>query len=213
MIYLDIETLDFFADPAIKALPRERQLKAIRFGIAVTYNDAADEWLEWATSDIGDLWPYLRLPGTTLAGWNIVDFDWPVIRNGIIPYGDALLSHGHEPEFHDLFHTIKAKTGRWYKLDVVTQANLGRAKSADGQQAALWLRDWYENGNGAALRQALDYCRLDVELERDLYLHLTSGKPLRLPPRAERQEINELLYYADGAVERIPDALGAISTK
>lgn len=32
MIYLDIETLDFFEDAHIKALPREEQLAAMRLG-------------------------------------------------------------------------------------------------------------------------------------------------------------------------------------
>lgn len=62
------------------------------------------------------------------------------------------------------------------------------------------------------IRKALDYCRLDVELERDLHLHLAQ-QPLRLPPRPDRRELNEILYYADGSIKRIPDATGAISTK
>ncbi len=75
-----------------------------------------------------------------------------------------------------------------------------------------WLREWQANGDQEALRKALDYCRLDVELERDLHLHLAQ-QPLRLPPRPDRRELNEVLYYADGTTERIPDATGAISTK
>lgn len=207
--YLDIETLDFFADPAIKALPRDEQLRAIRFGIAVTYNDQSDEWSEWLPDQLWDLRQYLH--ADIVAGWNIIEFDMLVIEHNLRRVGHIL--DESTTITNDLFHAIKAKTGRWYKLDLIAQINLGRAKSADGQQAALWLRDWHTTGNDAALRQALDYCRLDVELERDLYLHLASGKPLRLPPRIERQEINELLYYVDGTIERIPDAMGAISTR
>lgn len=213
MIYLDIETLDFFADAHIKSLPRAEQLTAMRFGIAVTYNDVADEWLEWTPDQLPDLWAYLRYAHSDapVAGWNIAEFDWPVIRNNVARFGDAILYHGRQPELDDLFQRIKAKTGRWYKLEVVAQTNLGRGKSADGQQAAEWLREWSESGDQEALRKALDYCRLDVELERDLYLHLAQ-QPLRLPPRVERGELNELLYYADGTVERLPDAMGVVST-
>lgn len=208
MIYLDIETLDFFLDERIRALPRAEQLQAIRFGIAVTYCDLRDEWREWLPDQLADLWAYLF--GHDIAGWNIADFDIPVIE-----YNLARLGHKtgeHDIMLHDIFQGIRARTGRWYKLELVAQANLGRGKSADGQQAAEWLREWYVGGSREALRKALDYCRLDVELERDLHLHLTQ-QPLRLPPRPDRRELNEILYYADGTTRRIPDATGAISTK
>ena len=35
-VFLDIETTTWFSDPDIKALPRDQQLKAMRFGCAVT---------------------------------------------------------------------------------------------------------------------------------------------------------------------------------
>lgn len=41
MIYLDIETLDFFSDPHIKSLPRDEQLAAMRLGCAVTGVDSS----------------------------------------------------------------------------------------------------------------------------------------------------------------------------
>lgn len=208
MIFLDIETLDFFQDERIKALPRAEQLAAIRFGIAVTYCDQRDEWREWLPDQLPDLWGYLF--GHDIGGWNIADFDIPIIEHN-------LRSLGHRPRegslvLHDIFQQIRTKTGRWYKLETVSQANFGRGKSADGQQAAEWLREWQDKGDQEALRKALDYCRLDVELERDLHLHLAQ-QPLRLPPRPDRRELNEILYYADGTTKRIPDATGAISTK
>lgn len=208
MICCDIETLDFFADPHIKALPRDQQLRVMRFGCAVTYNEAADEWLEWQAHDVADLYVYLGyMPKAAITGWNIKDFDWLVICNNAMIINPAL--RPCNPELYDPFDLIRQKTERWYSLESIAQHNLGRGKLADGQKAAEWLR----SGDAALVAKALEYCRHDVQLTMDLAAILKRGEPLRLPPRAQRQELNEVLIWNDGRTERIPDATGAVSTK
>lgn len=208
-VYLDIETLDFFSDPHIKTLPRNEQLQAMRLGCAVTYDAQADMWEEWTAEQSMDLCEALILRDCPIVGWNVQDFDWPVItsnarRAGWNPFGFAESA----PPFVDLFAEIRRTTGRWYKLEDVCQSTLGRGKLADGQQAAEWLR----SGDPELIRKALTYCRHDVELTVSLHSRLLSGDPLRLLPRAQRQELNEILWRLDG-YERLPDAMGAISTK
>lgn len=44
------------------------------------------------------------------------------------------------------------------------------------------------------MRKAAEYCRDDVELVVALYDKLIHGKVLRLPPRLERGETEELTY-------------------
>lgn len=208
MIYLDIETTTWFSDPDIKALPRDQQIKAMRFGCAVTYNEAANEWLDWQAHDVADLYAYLGyLPETILAGWNVKDFDWPVICNNAQSINPAL--RPCSPQLYDPFDLIRQKTGRWYSLETIAQHNLGRGKLADGQKAAEWLR----SGDPDLVTRALEYCRYDVQLTMDLTAILRSGEPLRLPPRAQRQEWNEMMIWNEGRTERIPDATGAISTR
>ena len=87
----------------------------------------------------------------------------------------------------DLFDDIRRTTGRWYKLDTIAEANLNRRKIAHGQQAAKWLRS-------GDTRRVVAYCRDDVELVRDLYQILARGEALRLPPRPERGETEELQF-------------------
>lgn len=216
MIYLDIETTTWFSDPDIKALPRDQQIKAMRFGCAVTcfVNDevASDEpvWQEWTAGQIDALYHYLCWANQQICGWNSLAFDWPVIINNAERSGVRLLEIEHETVRHaDLFDFIKGKTGRWYSLETVAQANLGRGKLADGQKAAEWLR----SGDPDLVTMALEYCRYDVQLTMDLAAILKRGEPLRLPPRAQRQELNEVLIWNEGGTERIPDASGAISTR
>ena len=208
-VYCDIETLDFFSDPHIKALPRDQQLAAMKFGCAVTYNSVSDEWREWTADQAVDLYNYLVWWKRPVAGWNIIDFDWPVIISNARRAGRNVLEIETETvRFVDLFSEIRRTTGRWYKLEDVCQWNLGRGKLADGQKAAEWLR----SGDPELTSKAMTYCRYDVELTVSLHARLLDGEFLRLLPRPERQEINELWWRPD-AIERLPDAMGSVSMK
>ena len=191
MIYIDIETLDLFSDPHIKRLPRNAQIAAMRFGLAVTYDSANDQWREWVSDDITALYTMLIEAAQPVAGWNIDNFDLPVIvanarRAGIKPKKrdiDAI-------ETLDIFARIRDETGRWYKLDVIAEANLDRHKSADGLLAVEWLRA----GDPESVAKAMAYCKDDVQIVVDLVAKLARGEPLRLPPRPERREYNELAW-------------------
>ncbi len=211
-IFLDIETTTWFSDPEIKALPRDQQLRAMRFGCAVTCEVAPHEtlWQEWTANQIDALYHYLCWAKQPICGWNSLAFDWPVILDNAERAGVQLLEIEHETVKHiDIFDFIRIKTGRWYSLEMVAQANLGRGKLADGQKAAEWLR----SGEPDLVAKVFEYCRYDVQLTMDLAVILKRGEPLRLPPRTQRQELNEVLIWNDGRTERIPDATGAISTR
>lgn len=212
-IFLDIETTTWFDQPEIKAMPRDQQIKAMRFGCAVTCTvatDGAELWREWTADQIAELYNYLCWANQPICGWNSLAFDWPVIINSAERSGVRLLEIEHETVKHiDIFDFIKQKTGRWYNLESVAQHNLGRGKLADGQKAAEWLR----SGDPDLVAKALEYCRHDVHLTMDLAAILKRGEPLRLPPRAQRQELNEVLIWNDGRTERVPDASGAVSTR
>ncbi len=184
----------------------------MRFGCAVTCEDASegDVWREWTADQIAELYNYLCWANVPVCGWNITAFDWPVILANAQRAGVILLEIEYEtvPRI-DLFDFIRQKTGRWYKLEDIAQANLGYGKLADGQLAAEWLR----SGDPEQMRKAMEYCRHDVKLTMDLATILQRGESLRLPPRILRSELNEVLIWNDGRTERIPDAMGAISTK
>ena len=193
MITLDIETdkIDF----TIK--DRAAQMRKVRFGVAVTHSPEAD-FKHWMIDDLPELWQYLKTD--LVVGWNILDFDIPVIGHTI----DKM--HGFMPEgqlrTYDMFARVRAATNRWYKLDIVAAATIKRIKTADGLQAAEWLEKYWETGDFAWMQKTIDYCKDDVALERDLYLHLANTGPLRLPPRGERNETEYLLYHHDGRLSK-----------
>lgn len=205
MVVLDIETLDFFRDPEIAKLPREEQIKAIRMGVAVTatLTPTGVQYMTWWPEDIGQLvWHLIEY--APICGWNINGFDIPIVGHELarqtgLPLEDILV-HGSEPAHYagdsmeakehlaillpivptvDLFAIVRERIGRWYKLEEVAQATLGRGKSADGQQAAEWLRqgDKYK---------AADYCRQDVELETALLIQSMTHDGILLPAYNKR---------------------------
>lgn len=208
-IYLDIETLDFFEDAHIKALPREQKLAAMRFGCAVTCSDD-DGFIEWREAEVGELYSYLMYGPQPMIGWNVMDFDWPIIGHNAKKVGWKADERRYAVyDILDIFAKIRGTTNRWYSLETIAQTNLGRGKLADGQRAAEWLR----SDDPEQITKAFEYCRHDVQLTIDLHAILMRGEPLRLPPRAKRQELNEILWWLDGRTERLPDAMGDISTR
>lgn len=195
-IVLDIETVNFFN--RLDQRPRELQLRDMIFGLAVTYDDQTGEYKEWGMKDLVALWLYMK--SQTVCGWNIIDFDIPVIRYALqgdgYPADESIMAY-------DLFHLIRQKTGRWYSLNAATKANLGREKTADGLQAAKWLAEWLETKDETLYRQAMDYCRNDVALEYALYEKLSKGESLELPIVPEKKIFTRLLYNANGSVSEV----------
>lgn len=79
--------------------------------------------------------------------------------------------------------------------------------------------------------KAIEYCTDDVILVQELHNRFSTGQSIILPPRPERGEINRIDWWIrlppradpseflitswgqNGGFERIPDALGAVSTK
>ena len=73
------------------------------------------------------------MPNTRVVGWDILEYDLPIIRNC-----------AQQPETPlqtlDLSAEIQAATRRHYKLDSVARTNLGRGKIQDTQIVIGWLR-------------------------------------------------------------------------
>lgn len=181
-IIFDIETLDWF----VKG--QTRDLSKVRFGIAATCEARnywllrRNKWSEWERVHAPPLYHYLQ-SADEIVGWNIVAFDLPIIANA------AMLPHEWQPRIVDMMSLIRDATNRWYKLDVIAQANLGQAKSANGEMAVTWLR----SNDHRLYRRAMDYCRADVELTRRLY-EKARRDGIILPPRSERGETEWLTW-------------------
>lgn len=61
MVFLDIETTTFFQDEHIKALPRDQQIAAMEFGIAVTIDSSEQSPRVWTKDQVIELYNTLDL--------------------------------------------------------------------------------------------------------------------------------------------------------
>jgi DEAD/DEAH box helicase domain-containing protein len=142
----------------------------------VVYDSAADSFRDYLQEDVprlvGDLVEF-----DLVVGFNILRFDYAVLR-GLSRFDFTAL-----PTL-DILGDIHATLGYRLSLDHLARETLGAAKSASGMQALEW---WKEGRIG----DIIAYCRQDVAVTRDLFLHglrrghllfrNKAGKAVRLP--------------------------------
>ena len=108
-----------------------------------------------------------------IVGFNHVGFDYRVVAG--VRYADS-----HErSRLHielaglknfDMLLELKKLLGHRLKLESIARPTLGAGKSADGLQALKW----YKEGK---LDKIIAYCKVDVEVTRDVHLYaLENGK-------------------------------------
>lgn len=66
----------------------------------------------------------------------------------------------------DMLVQLNRKLGFRVKLDSLALATLGRGKNGTGTECV----DWWRSGDPVQRQRVVDYCKMDVELTRDLYL-------------------------------------------
>jgi DEAD/DEAH box helicase domain-containing protein len=65
----------------------------------------------------------------------------------------------------DLLSLLSKKLGFRVKLDSLAQSTLGRGKTGSGTESV----EWWRSGDPVLRQKVVDYCKMDVELTRDLY--------------------------------------------
>ncbi len=100
-----------------------------------------------------------------IVGFNSIDFDMAALK----PYylGDLLKL----PNF-DILQEVEKKVGHRVKLDSIAKETLGIQKGGNGLDAITYFHE----GNWEKLTK---YCLQDVEITKDLYLHVLKTGELR----------------------------------
>lgn len=150
-IYLDVET-QRLADEVQGGWDN---IRAFGLSVAVTW-DAASEFREWYEADAGRLIGELRA------------FDRIVTFNGLRFDLEVLSAHGDVRELRqkslDLLQDLRRRLGFRVSLQALAQATLGKSKTASGLEAVQWWR----SGDPALRQRVVDYCRMDVEILREV---------------------------------------------
>jgi DEAD/DEAH box helicase domain-containing protein len=66
----------------------------------------------------------------------------------------------------DMLVVLSKKLGFRIKLDSLARATLGKGKTGSGTESVQWWR----SGDPALRQKVVDYCKVDVELTKDIYL-------------------------------------------
>ena len=110
-----------------------------------------------------------------IVGFNHVGFDYRVVAG--VRYADSQERSRLHTELaglknFDMLLELKKLLGHRLKLESIARPTLGTGKSADGLQALKW----YKEGK---LDKIIAYCKVDVEVTRDVHLYaLENGKLL-----------------------------------
>lgn len=129
-----------------------------RMGLAVgvLYDCATDVFESYAEARVEALVERL-LSAPVVIGFNVRRFDYGVLRG----YTERRLD---EIRTFDLLEDVHARLGYRLGLDHLAEHTLGRHKTASGLQSL----EWFRRGEIAKVEA---YCRADVEITRDLWLH------------------------------------------
>jgi DEAD/DEAH box helicase domain-containing protein len=132
--------------------------KADRMGVsvAVLYDSVDDSYYEYEQDAIPDL--LTKMQGLdTVIGFNVRRFDYAVL-SGV---------HGFDwwslPTL-DMLEVVHGRLGYRLSLDHLATHTLGAKKTADG----LLALEWWKAGEIAKIAE---YCRADVCITNDLYMH------------------------------------------
>lgn len=148
-----------------------------RFGLAVAVTwDRGQGFREWFEGDAGALTEELSSFGRVV-GFNVLRFDYGVLA-AYVPNVRALLSGKTVDILADVYRAL----GFRVSLDELARATLGRGKTATGEQALRWWREGKRD-------LVIEYCRGDVALTRDLYLHGVAHGVIYYPSYGETREL------------------------
>ncbi len=130
-----------------------------RMGVAIAVACFLEEgrFVTYGEGQVRDLAAALR-QATLVVGFNIKRFDYGVLS------GYTGEDYCRTLPTFDLLEDVHHRLGFRVGLGRLAQDTLGAAKSADGLQSLEWVRQ-------GRLDLVEEYCRHDVEILRDLYLH------------------------------------------
>jgi DEAD/DEAH box helicase domain-containing protein len=154
LMVLDVET-QYLSDEVPGGWNAIDKLKV---ALVVTWDEASGMRV-WYEPDVPRLLEETR-NFNPIVTFNGERFDFQVLS----AYGD--ISHLLGERSTDIMIRLKDRLGFRVKLDSLAASTLGRGKSGSGIQSV----EWWRSGDPALRQKVADYCKMDVELTRDIYL-------------------------------------------
>jgi DEAD/DEAH box helicase domain-containing protein len=151
ILYFDLETQKTAQD-----VGGWQNTHLMRVSVAVVYDSLERRFFSFTEDQIEDLLKHLE-KADLVVGFNIKRFDYDVLS----AYTGKDLG---EWNTFDILEDIYQRLGFRLALDHLAQETLGQTKSANGLQAVEWFRQ-------GEMDKLTTYCKDDVAITRDLFLH------------------------------------------
>jgi DEAD/DEAH box helicase domain-containing protein len=163
-IYLDVET-ERLADEVKGGW---ENIRAFGLTVAVTW-DAGHDFRDWFVGDAGRLIEELAAFDRVVT-FNGNRFDLEVLS----AFGDV---RALREKSLDVLADLKRRLGFRVSLQNVAKSTLGKEKTGSGLDAVQWWR----SGDPVLRQRVVDYCRMDVEILRDLVVYARREGYVRVP--------------------------------
>ena len=171
ILFLDIET-----QRSAEEVGGWQNKHLMRVATAVIYDSREDSFTAFGEDRVHELLDRLKA-ADLIVGFNIVDFDYPVLKG----YSSFRFQ---DLKTFDLLQEISKQLGYRLSLNHLAHKTLNREKSADGLQSLQWFKE-------GKMEEIIAYCEKDVEITKDLFVfgvangyllfETRSGQLVRLP--------------------------------
>ncbi len=183
-LVFDIETSNFFTDPAVGW----DNFEALNISVVGVYSYAQDKYFCYEQKERAELEKLFR-EASRIVGFSSNRYDIPVLQlyfkeNGLVPELDLW-----KKERVDLLEEIEMATGRRISLSKLSAANGGDPKDRHGSEAITL----YNEGRMDELKE---YCLKDVRLTKELYDKFRLDRMLLVPNR-DTGEVREVKFVPD----------------
>ena len=184
ILYFDLET-----QKSATEVGGWQNIHLMMVSVAVLFDSLEDRFYIFSEDEIDRLFEHLARADLVI-GFNLKRFDYTVLQ----PYTHRDL---HEIPTFDILENIYNKLGYRLSLDHLVKETLNKEKSADGLQALEWFK-------AGEIEKMTEYCKQDVLLTRDLFLHgLEKGYLVYL----NKKENERLRLLVDWDLDKIIEGL------
>jgi DEAD/DEAH box helicase domain-containing protein len=182
IVFLDLET-----QKSAQEVGGWKNIHLMRVSVVVIYDSLEKRFLAFRENEIPALLAHLE-KADLVVGFNIKRFDYTVLA----AYTGKSL---HALPTFDMLEDIHRRLGFRLGLDHLALETLNRGKSGDGLQAL----EWFKQGE---MEKLIDYCRMDVELTRDLFMHgLDKGHLIYRTKQEDRRVTLRLDWTLEGLLK------------
>ena len=186
ILYFDLET-----QKSATEVGGWQNIHLMMVSVAVLFDSLGDRFCIFTEDQIDGLIEHFEMADLVI-GFNLKRFDYKVLE----PYICREL--GKIPAF-DILEDIHNRLGHRLSLDHLAKETLNKEKSADGLQALEWFK-------AGEIEKLTEYCKRDVALTRDLFLHGLEKGYLVYRNKKENERVRLLVDWdLDKIIEGLRD--------